>query len=118
VGQFLHRPWKFLALAPDLWLLVKFRDTGIVDHPLREAGGGPEGKAELKWYQRRHEVVGIGSSPAEAAHGILSGGKGARLRAKQVRSVEDRRLHLVFYSMDNGAPFVPTRNIPTLRQAS
>jgi hypothetical protein len=102
VEKILPKPWKFILLGPEIVMLVKFYDAGITDHPLREAGGGADGKAELKWYERRHEVVGIGDSPVRAAYDILSGGKGARLVAMSVPSLQDGRKHLVFKSLDTG----------------
>jgi hypothetical protein len=81
---------------------VVYFDSGIVDHALREAGGGEGGKAALRWYERNHEVVGIGATPQDAARAVLTGGRGARLKGMQIAGIEDRRMHLVFKSLDTG----------------
>lgn len=95
----LRHPWEFIQ-APWGWALVIYFDSGVVDHPLRQDGGHEAGKAMLPWYLRRHEIVGIGNSPQNAARAVLAGEKGARLRAEQIAGVGDRRRHLVFRSLD------------------
>lgn len=87
---------------PFGFLLVVYFDSGIGDHQLGELGGRDDGKCALKWYERVHEVVGIGRDPQTAARPILTDGKGLRLKAMQVAGVEDRRMHLVFKNLDTG----------------
>lgn len=99
IGKKLRHEWQLIALDPHLWLLVAFRDSGIVDHPMGENAGGTEGKAKMLWHRRKHEVLGIGGSPAEAARDILRGGNGARLQAFQTMDGV-KRLHLQFRNID------------------
>ena len=114
VGQIVHREWQFLALTAQFWLLICYERSDVGDHPLREAGGNPDGKSLLPWYERKHEILGIGSSPVAAAANILRGGRGARLRAQQVIG-EDLRKHLVFRDLDSHGILWPDQLSPSLK---
>jgi hypothetical protein len=108
--------WE-LKQFPFGFLLVVYFDTGIGDHQLRELGGREDGKCALKWYERNHEVVGIGKDPRTAARPVLSDGRGLRLRALQVAVVEDRRMHLVFKNLDTGAIVWPDELLVTAHRS-
>lgn len=103
----IRHPWELKQL-PFGWILVVYFDSGVGDHPLRQDGGREDGKCALVWYERKHEVVGIGATPAEAAQPVILDGKGLRLRAIQVVGLEDRKRHLVFKSLDTGQIIWPT----------
>ena len=108
ISATVHTPWELIALARDYWLLVSYRRTvgDVVDHPLREQGGRSDGNSLLPWYQRDHEVLGIGRTPADAAASILKTGQSARLQARQVIG-EDHRKHIVFKDLDSNRVFWP-----------
>ncbi len=93
--------WE-LKQFPFGFLLVVYFDSGIGNHQLGELGGREDGKCALKWYERDHEVVGLGKTPQAAARPIFLDGKGLRLKAMQVAGVDDRRMHLVFKQIDTG----------------
>lgn len=90
---------EFIALAGDFWMLLCFFDSGLSDHPLREQGGGQDGKGILPWYQRNHEVLGLGRSPADAAALILQRSRSVRLKARQITGGDNRK-HIVFVDLD------------------
>jgi hypothetical protein len=100
IAAIVHGEVELLALSARYWLLIRYGDSGVIDHDLREAAGHEGGKALLPWYERDHEVLGIGETPSDAARNIIAGGRGARLRAHQVCGV-DHRKHLVFRNLDS-----------------
>lgn len=102
-----RKPAKFLQM-PWGWILVVFFDSGIVDHGLRQAAGHESGKGELRWYDRHHEVIGYGKNPQLAAHSILSGERGARLRAYRAPIVGENRIGLFFRHLDSQLVYQPT----------
>lgn len=102
----LGREWKFLQF-PFGWVLVVFYDAGIVDHPMREMAGGEGGKGQLKWYDRNHEILGIAGTPEDAARSVLSGGKGARLKAFRAAVVGETGRRIFFKGLDSGIVFQP-----------
>jgi hypothetical protein len=104
----LSHPWELKQL-PFGFLLVIYFDSGVGDHPLRDAGGNEGGKCTLNWYERNHEVLGIGKTPQDASRAVLLDGKGARLRAMQIAGIEDRRMHLVFRNLDTKEIVWPDR---------
>ena len=106
VSALLHGEWEFRGLTAHFWLLIRYYRSGIIDHPLRETAGHEGGKGLLPWYDREHEVVGIGRDPSDAASGILRGGKGARLRGIR-RAGEDLQMHLLFKDLDSDRVFWP-----------
>jgi hypothetical protein len=110
VDRKIKHPWKFLQFRFG-WLLVVFYDSGVSDHPLREQGGQEDGKCELQWYERKNEVVGRGSTPQEAAASILADGKGERLTAMRVASVESGQMVLVFKHLDTGQFIWPSAQL-------
>lgn len=101
------RDFKFFQY-PFGWILVVFFDSGVVDHPMRELAGHEGGKGELHWFERKHEVVGVGASPEMAARDIIGGGKGARLKGERVFFVGDSQPHLIFKHLDSKQIFTPT----------
>jgi hypothetical protein len=108
ISNTVHRRWEILALSKGFWMLIAYHHSvrDVVDHPLRQQGGREDGKSLLPWYERDHEILGIGKSPADCADLLLRRGKSARLRARQVFG-EDRQKHLVFKDLDTGVILWP-----------
>lgn len=102
----IKHPWE-LKQFPFGWLLVVYFDSGVDDHPLREQGGNDSGKCLVPWYDRKHEVVGVGATPQAAARAVLSDGKGARLRAMQICFVGESKRRLAFKHLDTGLMYYP-----------
>ena len=103
----LGREFELRALSGTFWLLVLFYADGIVDHPLGLAGGHTGGKAQLAWYERRHEILGYGHTPSEACAGILRRGTSARLVAIRRADAETGRMRLLFKDLDSNRVFFP-----------
>ena len=106
ISAIVHGPWEFRGLKRDFWLLIRYYRSGVIDHPLGETAGHEGGKGLLPWYDRDHEVIGIGIDPTDAASAILRGGRGARLRGIR-RAGEDLQMHLLFKDLDSGRVFYP-----------
>lgn len=106
-GLLLGREFEVKGLAADLWFLVVFYDSGVIDHPLGADGGNAEGKASVPWYDRKHEVLGYGATPSDACAGILRRGKSARLKAIRRADAESGKMCLLFKDLDTNLVYYP-----------
>jgi hypothetical protein len=108
ISATVRMPWELIALAKNYWLLVSYRRSvgDVVDHPLGSQGGRSDGKSLLPWYQRDHEILGIGRTAADAADSILRSGRSCRLQARQIVD-EFHRKHIVFRDLDSGITLWP-----------
>ena len=115
LSRVIRGEWKLLALSARYWLLIRFpRHDDVTDHPLRSAGGNQDGKGRTLWFERDHEILGIGATPSEAARSVLTGIGVLRLQARQVFDVEHRK-HLLFRDLNSGRDLWPDQLVPTLR---
>ena len=103
----LGREFEIRSLTGSFWFLVLFFSDGIVDHPMGTAGGHPDGKAQLPWYERKHEILGYGHTPSEACAGILRRGQSTRLVAIRRADAETGKMRLLFRHLDSNRVYYP-----------